>query len=176
MTYLIEQKKAKLVLIANDVDPIELVVWLPALCRKMDVPYMIVANKGRLGTLVRQKKAAAVCLTSVDEAVSSPLTSDYIFRYSLRLVCLSRISGQGRASTVPGARPLSFQHQRRLFPPLGWWYHGSQDPGETPPPRGRSQEGVQQEALNCLFIEDCNGSINLFRRMLCTLDMPELLF
>ncbi|CAE7874294.1 RPL7AB, partial [Symbiodinium sp. KB8] len=67
VTYLIEQKKAKLVLIANDVDPIELVVWLPALCRKMDVPYMIVANKGRLGTLVRQKKAAAVCLTSVDE-------------------------------------------------------------------------------------------------------------
>jgi large subunit ribosomal protein L7Ae len=32
---LIENKKASLVLIANDVDPIELVVYLPALCRKM---------------------------------------------------------------------------------------------------------------------------------------------
>jgi large subunit ribosomal protein L7Ae len=31
---LIENKKASLVLIPNDVDPIELVVFLPALCRK----------------------------------------------------------------------------------------------------------------------------------------------
>ena len=32
ITYLIEQGKAQLVVIAHDVDPIELVVWLPALC------------------------------------------------------------------------------------------------------------------------------------------------
>lgn len=32
---LIENKKASLVLIANDVDPIELVIFLPALCKKM---------------------------------------------------------------------------------------------------------------------------------------------
>merc|ERR1719160_2462725 len=38
VTYLVESKKAKLVCIASDVDPIELVVWLPALCKKMDVP------------------------------------------------------------------------------------------------------------------------------------------
>jgi large subunit ribosomal protein L7Ae len=31
------QNKAQLVVIAHDVDPIELVVWLPALCRKMEV-------------------------------------------------------------------------------------------------------------------------------------------
>lgn len=49
---------------------LQLVVWLPALCRKMDVPYMIVSNKGRLGQLVRQKKATAVCLTDVNEGVS----------------------------------------------------------------------------------------------------------
>ena len=47
ITYLIEQKKAKLVVIASDVDPIELVVWLPALCRRMGVPYAIVNNKVR---------------------------------------------------------------------------------------------------------------------------------
>ena len=41
VTTLIEQKKAKLVVIAHDVDPIELVVWLPALCRKMEVPFCI---------------------------------------------------------------------------------------------------------------------------------------
>merc|ERR1712137_1196037 len=44
---LIENKKASLVLIANDVDPIELVVYLPALCRKMGVPYVIVKGKAR---------------------------------------------------------------------------------------------------------------------------------
>ena len=35
---LVEAKKAKLVVIADDVDPIELVVFLPALCRKMGIP------------------------------------------------------------------------------------------------------------------------------------------
>lgn len=43
------QNKAQLVVIAHDVDPIELVVWLPALCRKMGVPYAIVKGKSRLG-------------------------------------------------------------------------------------------------------------------------------
>ena len=52
---LIEHKKASLVLIPNDVDPIELVVYLPALCRKMGVPYAIVKGKARLGTVVHKK-------------------------------------------------------------------------------------------------------------------------
>ena len=73
VTYLIEQKKAKLVLIAADVNPIELVVWLPALCRKMDVPYMIVNNKARLGQLVHQKTAAVVALTGVNQEGSAAL-------------------------------------------------------------------------------------------------------
>lgn len=38
-------------MIAHDVDPIELVVWLPALCRKMEIPYCIVKGKARLGTV-----------------------------------------------------------------------------------------------------------------------------
>jgi ribosomal protein L7Ae-like RNA K-turn-binding protein len=45
------QSKAQLVVIAHDVDPIELVVWLPALCRKMEVPYCIVKGKARLGSV-----------------------------------------------------------------------------------------------------------------------------
>ena len=45
------QGKAQLVVIAHDVDPIELVVWLPALCRKMGVPYAIVKGKARLGAV-----------------------------------------------------------------------------------------------------------------------------
>lgn len=65
ITTLIENKKAKLVVIAHDVDPIELVVWLPALCRKMDVPFAIVKGKSRLGTLTHKKNCAVVALTSV---------------------------------------------------------------------------------------------------------------
>lgn len=42
ITQLVEEGKAQLVVIAHDVDPIELVVWLPALCKKMGVPYCIV--------------------------------------------------------------------------------------------------------------------------------------
>ncbi len=44
----------------------QLVVWLPALCRKMGVPYVVVNNKGRLGTLVHKKTAAAVAIASRD--------------------------------------------------------------------------------------------------------------
>ncbi|KAB2015033.1 hypothetical protein ES319_D09G269500v1 [Gossypium barbadense] len=65
VTYLIEQNKAQLVVIAHDVDPIELVVWLPALCRKMEVPYCIVKGKSRLGLTVHKKTAAVLCLTTV---------------------------------------------------------------------------------------------------------------
>ncbi|EDR04791.1 60S ribosomal protein L8 [Laccaria bicolor S238N-H82] len=62
---LIEAKKAALVVIAHDVDPIELVVFLPALCRKMGVPYVIVKGKARLGTVVHKKTAAVVALQEV---------------------------------------------------------------------------------------------------------------
>ncbi|KAF8871577.1 50S ribosomal protein L30e-like protein [Infundibulicybe gibba] len=62
---LIEAKKASLVVIAHDVDPIELVVFLPALCRKMGVPYVIVKGKARLGTVVHKKTSAVVALQEV---------------------------------------------------------------------------------------------------------------
>ncbi|KAL7531122.1 hypothetical protein ACHAXR_003857 [Thalassiosira sp. AJA248-18] len=67
VTTLVEEKKASLVLIACDVDPIELVLWLPALCRKMEVPFLIVKDKARLGALVHQKTAAVVALTGVNK-------------------------------------------------------------------------------------------------------------
>jgi len=65
VTDLIEQKKAKLVIIAHDVDPIELVVWLPALCRKMNVPYCIVKGKSRLGHLVYKRTASVLAVTEM---------------------------------------------------------------------------------------------------------------
>lgn len=71
---LVENKKASLVLIAHDVDPIELVVFLPALCRKMGVPYAIVKGKARLGTVVHKKTAAVLALTEVKSEDSSELS------------------------------------------------------------------------------------------------------
>merc|ERR1712060_538647 len=65
ITKLCEEKKAQLVCIAHDVDPIELVLWLPAVCRKMDIPYCIVKSQSRLGALVHQKTATAVAMVSV---------------------------------------------------------------------------------------------------------------
>ncbi|THH01998.1 hypothetical protein EW145_g6818 [Phellinidium pouzarii] len=62
---LIEAKKAALVAIADDVDPIELVVFLPTLCRKMGVPYVIVKSKARLGTVVHKKTAAVLTVHEV---------------------------------------------------------------------------------------------------------------
>lgn len=71
---LIEAKKASLVLIPNDVDPVELVVFLPALCRKMGVPYAIIKGKARLGTVVHKKTAAVLALTEVKSEDKSELS------------------------------------------------------------------------------------------------------
>jgi len=67
VTTLVEEKQAKMVVIAHDVDPIELVCWLPTLCRKKDVPYCIIKGKARLGCLVHKKTASCVALTSIKQ-------------------------------------------------------------------------------------------------------------
>lgn len=85
VTKLVEKKQAKLVLIADDVDPLELVMWLPALCHKMEVPYAIVSGKARLGALVHQKTATCVCLTGVnpeDEAALTSLKDSFTTKYA----------------------------------------------------------------------------------------------
>lgn len=65
VTNLVEYKKAKLVVIAHDVDPLELVLWLPTLCRKKEVPYCIIKGKSRLGKLVHKKTAAVVAIDNI---------------------------------------------------------------------------------------------------------------
>jgi len=98
ITSLVEQKKAKLVIIANDVDPVELVIWLPALCRKMQVPYCIVKNKARLGALVRKKTATAVAITRVNkehQATFGKLTSAIKANYNDRFDEFRRVWGGG---------------------------------------------------------------------------------
>merc|ERR1712210_200942 len=74
VTTLVEKKKAQLVVIANDVDPIELVMFLPALCRKMGVPYCIVKNKSRLGRVCRRKTTSCLAITQVESGDRSSLS------------------------------------------------------------------------------------------------------
>merc|ERR1712188_194676 len=68
VTSLVESGEAKLVVIAHDVDPIELVLWLPSLCRNKGVPYVIVKDKARLGRVCRQSTASCVAITDVERA------------------------------------------------------------------------------------------------------------
>jgi len=62
---LIERQKAQLVVIAHDVDPLEMVLYVPTLCKKLGIPYAIIKSKSRLGKLVHLKNTAAVALTEV---------------------------------------------------------------------------------------------------------------
>lgn len=67
-------------MIANNVDPIELIVWLPNLLRKLEIPYCFVKGKAALGRLVHQKNASVVALTEVrkeDEAELNNLAAAF---------------------------------------------------------------------------------------------------
>merc|ERR1719174_2336831 len=68
ITKLVEEKEAKLVVIAHDVDPIEIVLWLPSLCQARGIPYCIVKSKARLGALVGKKTATCLAITDVNAA------------------------------------------------------------------------------------------------------------
>ena len=65
ITNLVEEGKAKLVVMAHDVDPAEIMVFLPALCRKKGIPFCFIKSKARLGKLCHTKTATCVALTDV---------------------------------------------------------------------------------------------------------------
>ncbi|RLG76822.1 MAG: 50S ribosomal protein L7ae [Thermoprotei archaeon] len=58
-TKAVERGLAKLVLIAEDVDPPEVVMHLPLLCEEKKVPYIYVPSKKRLGEAAGIEVAAA---------------------------------------------------------------------------------------------------------------------
>mmetsp|Transcript_35091 Transcript_35091/g.68788 ORF Transcript_35091/g.68788 Transcript_35091/m.68788 type:complete len:95 (-) Transcript_35091:682-966(-) len=62
VTNFIRKKKVSMVLIAKDVNPIELIIWLPLLCKKYNTRYLIVESKSRLGKFVKRKKTSCVAI------------------------------------------------------------------------------------------------------------------
>lgn len=107
VTSLVEQKKAQLVIIANDVDPVELVLYLPALCRKMGVPYCIVKNKSRLGRVVRRKTCAAMALATVnpeDRAALTKVVESVRTNFNERFEEIRKHWGGGQVGSKSAAR------------------------------------------------------------------------
>lgn len=93
VTRTIEKKTARLVVIANNVDPIELVLWMPTLCRANKIPYAIVKDKARLGDAVGRKTATCVAITDVnaeDQAALKNLVRSVNARFLARSEVIRR--------------------------------------------------------------------------------------
>jgi len=68
-TKAIERAQAKLVVIAEDVDPPEVVAHLPLLCEERKIPYIFVPSKEKLGNAVGiDVSAASACIVKEGEA------------------------------------------------------------------------------------------------------------
>jgi large subunit ribosomal protein L7Ae len=68
-TKAVERAQAKLVVIAENVDPPEVIAHLPLLCEEGKVPYMFVPSKDKLGASVGiDVPSASACITKEGEA------------------------------------------------------------------------------------------------------------
>lgn len=71
-TKAIERGEAKLVVIAEDVDPEEIVLHLPVICTEKAIPFLYVSSKKDLGNAAGLKVGtAAVAITAPGSAESS---------------------------------------------------------------------------------------------------------
>ena len=64
-----ERAEAKLVVMAEDVDPVEILVHIPMLCEEKRIPYLYVPKRQRLGQSAGlTKSAASVAIVEPGEA------------------------------------------------------------------------------------------------------------
>jgi large subunit ribosomal protein L7Ae len=62
---MVEAKRARIVII-HDVDPIEIVFWLSALCRRLGIPYIIIKGKAALRKVVGLATTSCVAIGEVN--------------------------------------------------------------------------------------------------------------
>lgn len=79
-TKTVERGEAKLVLIAEDVRPQEIVMHLPILCKEKDIEYIMVESKKTLGS----KAGIAVGASSI--AITDPGDKEIQFKKTLQLI------------------------------------------------------------------------------------------
>lgn len=78
-TKAIERAQAKLVVIAEDVDPPEVVAHLPLLCEERKIPYVFVPSKEKIGDAIGiDISAASACI--VKEGQAAGLVKEIIGR------------------------------------------------------------------------------------------------
>jgi len=81
-TKAVERGLAKLVLIAEDVEPPEIVAHLPLLCEEKKIPYIYVPEKSKLGRSAGiDIGAASACIVELGE--SAELVKEIISRINL---------------------------------------------------------------------------------------------
>ncbi len=73
-TKMVERGEAKLVVIAEDVDPPEIVAHLPILCEERDIPYTYVPSKRELG------KRAGIDVSASSIAIIDPGQAENLMR------------------------------------------------------------------------------------------------
>lgn len=78
-TKAVERAQAKLVVIAEDVDPPEVVAHLPLLCEERKIPYIFVPSKEKIGNAIGiDVSAASACI--VKEGDAAGLVKEIITR------------------------------------------------------------------------------------------------
>jgi len=71
VTKAIERGTAKLVLVAKDTNPKEIIMHLPALCEEKDIPLIPVSTREELGTIAGLNvPTAAIAITQEGEAAN----------------------------------------------------------------------------------------------------------
>ena len=76
-----ERAEAKLVVMAEDVDPVEILVHIPMLCEEKRIPYLYVPKKQRLGQSAGLSKSAA-SVAVVEPGEAKPLLEELSAAFS----------------------------------------------------------------------------------------------